>query len=749
MSTRERFSMWNQLYWVAISYLRRDTLWVYMGVYVLLFVMAWSGSVIFFHDRGRVAAIPEAPIAWTYDFRLLPEASPGQALDYSPLLKDILEGRLPSDVEGLEFSDSLSGKFTKEHFRALQQYPNLRGLKFSTTMNDSQFLSDLEAVKQLEFLEINDATLHAAEIRAIASLPRLIYLRLTDCVYPDSLNELEHAPQLHTLIIDDTGYERSQRNAPIESRFSIPVLPHVERLAVQGTSSVTHKGPRRTWPNREDIDDLQRLPQLRQLFIFNDDYLALPVDDIQKSLPEVLVFPCLITQWRGAFALSMFMHMILLAILWQQLHAQTVTTIGPVVPRYWLPHQIVFVAIVLLTSLQQVLQLMSIEFDPLASAAFCSIYYFGWGIVTYCRTRFTAAFFRLPNWTIGPNFNLANLMMSVAILGAFAAALYIGRIYVDGIDIDIFLAGYYPVVSILLLVAGIAGLVFIVLRMPLNHLAFYKESNRLPPIEYTASEWSAWKAQVWQSKEQRNKADRSFSYLTPGCVSHDEWRRAMLVRNANETSGLKLLLYAVYIFVFMGTWIFIQNFVMDGIFAMRNTDILSHFFWNMLWLMSVNSALMLYTQWDQRRRVIGLELMRPVTRTSAFRDISRAIISDSFLIYVLQTIIIIAYGIFSANSIRLSFSAVALLLVTWCLIPTTIMILITITKNWIAFLYNIFAGVCIVAAELALLASQRKTQDTDPSVLLLELFLAVIAAGVLYLFICVARYRWDNLEFEA
>ncbi|MEX0727495.1 MAG: hypothetical protein WD065_14560 [Planctomycetaceae bacterium] len=746
MNLDHNTSFRRRLYWVVVSYLRHDSLWVYMGLYVIIIALNWCVPFLTDGSNRKDAVVPEADLVWTSDHELLHEHR-DQEWDAARLLKEITAGNLPNDVEGFEVGYTLvrSGLVTRQHVAALAQYRNLRGLRFETIPPDLDIFGSIADVRQLEFLEIEVASIDSDAIEALASLPRLIHLRLNDCKLPQSLRGLERAPRLQTLIIDRDRFRprgEPNRHAVQAVHIEIPVLPQVRRLAIDGNALATQDGMQVRWPEERDIGTLRQYPNLRQLFVYDNGSLGIPVDEIQRSLPEVFVFSCLVPDGRGFITfLLTFPMALLLYILWLQLHAQTASTQSPLVPRFWLPHQLAFAAVILVAGIQQILYLLWWEVDVLAAIALTTLPFGCWVVVRYLYRIFDSPARRRKR-TIG--FSVRHGLQVLGVIGVYYVIFYFARRMFDSTAYEMFLSGAFPAASVGATAASLVSIAYLIGGMPLQFRRLYESTSRLPPIEFSQSAWQQWGIESSEPATPQTKSSSTFADLYPGCVAHNDSRRAALVRQANLISGFKFLYMGIFLVALMSLQFVLALF---GMGAVNDVPRLASRSWPMMWFATSMMSLMIVTQWEQRRRLMPLELMRPVTRSMMFRDFAQAIVGDSFPLYLLQFAVIIVYAA-TSGGLTVSLSATILLVATWCLVPCFGLVVVTFRHSWQVFLFIAVNIPLFVAAQYVLLNTQA-ARDPNGLAWLLELVTVIVACGWVIILTKLAKSRWRNLEWDA
>ncbi|MEX0727498.1 MAG: hypothetical protein WD065_14575 [Planctomycetaceae bacterium] len=434
-----------------------------------------------------------------------------------------------------------------------------------------------------------------------------------------------------------------------------------------------------------------------------------------------------------AFILLLQAQLGLIAGLWLQFRAQTVTTVGTVAPRFWLPHQIVLAAMIFFMWGIQSLTMFAMRADLLAAAAVYGLLFIPWATMQLTHDRVLAG---------DP---AADKFRATAVLVPMACALlfFAGPILLSDQFIDRFFAGAYPQLAWMLFGAGVVSVAMIVRGMPLRHRVLNESSNQGHSCEVSWGQWIEWsqRNQQQHSAKLQEKINRVFSTVSPGCARHGDRQRAAHLRKANDMTGKNLLFFCMMLAVM--TWVVqaLMSLALNGDMSWlfggaARTAILS--------MPLMAPSLMLLQQWDLRRRTFVIELMRPVARRELFRDLVEAIAADTAIIAAVHTMNILVYAAITRQSMQWSVPVVVLMLAGYCLIATTTLTLLTYPQNR--------RGVVVVSSIVVLLVVEIVSIDAlfssnvgSPAI---ELF-AVAAVVLLFAFAFTARKRWRNLEWDA
>ncbi|MFN0197905.1 MAG: hypothetical protein ACKVT0_14260 [Planctomycetaceae bacterium] len=435
--------------------------------------------------------------------------------------------------------------------------------------------------------------------------------------------------------------------------------------------------------------------------------------------------------------LPIFAQLGLVALLWLQFRAQAVTTICSVVPRFWLPHQLVFLAIAFAVSSLQACCLTWMNVDSLAAMAISGVLFIPWAVLQVLHMQIAAAYSR-------KQYGIANIIVGLTGMGMVVAFLW-GPILLSDRTMDLFLSGAFPRLSLFILSASIISLAIIVGRMPYHHRTYSELTNRLPPIDFSPAQWNEWNMQNMPAAKE-HKIDRRFSKVTPGCVVHDDRKRAALTRKANPLTGMNFLASALA----MCSSIWVMNYALFAL-IIRKYDFLSITESNtpMLCMTSLMPLGILFMIWDQRRRTMVVELMRPVTRATLFRDLFKAIGADTLIFCLVQSLNIIGYAVYSGQALHFSIPAVTLRLASWCLIPTSILILLSYPKNRHALVFGVVILAMFIGVETVLMDTQFHSVLEDRYKPQFEFVAAIATTLVLIAFFFTAKSRWSRLEWDA
>ncbi|MDA0831898.1 MAG: hypothetical protein O2955_01240 [Planctomycetota bacterium] len=240
---------------------------------------------------------------------------------------------------------------------------------------------------------------------------------------------------------------------------------------------------------------------------------------------------------RAVIGLLLQAQLALIAGLWLQFRAQTVTTVGAVAPRFWLPHQIVLTAmIVLMWGIQSLMLMFALRADLLAAAAFYGLLFIPWGTMQLTHDRV------LEGDPAADKFRA----MAVFVPMAYALLIVGCQFWISHQFIDRFLAGAYPQLAWVLFGAGVVSVAMIVRGMPLRHRVLNESSNQRHSCEVSWGQWVEWSQRnqpQQHSAKLQDKINRLFAHVTPGCARHGNRSRAAHLRNANAMSGKKSALF--------------------------------------------------------------------------------------------------------------------------------------------------------------------------------------------------------------
>ncbi|MEX0727496.1 MAG: hypothetical protein WD065_14565, partial [Planctomycetaceae bacterium] len=351
--------------------------------------------------------------------------------------------------------------------------PKLRGVRFDKVAKVSHVVAQLRTLSDLTFVEFDGAKLSSADVAALAAIPNLQYLRLESCQWENSLRELEQAARLRRLIIVTTAEQTARivsADVNATQHFHVPHLSQLEVLAVDGLAVALVDGENRRWPTDADLASIGALPKLRRLYVRDDAHSAKPMREIEHALPQVFVLP-VYTAGGNLLFMSLFFHGIVIMLLATQINAQSVTTISPVVPRFWPPHQIVFVGLALALALHQTLQLWVANVAFMTAMGLSLLPYGLWAITVFatsCRPNTTAQTTRetIIEWLL----KSVSLLMIIG----FAILVMTKETLFQLNEMQIFLIGKNPQASLLLLGAGLAGLIALATMLPSRFRMHYE-----------------------------------------------------------------------------------------------------------------------------------------------------------------------------------------------------------------------------------------------------------------------------------
>ncbi|MEX1232164.1 MAG: hypothetical protein WEB58_18105 [Planctomycetaceae bacterium] len=619
--------------------------------------------------------------------------------------------------------------------------PKLRGVRFNGVMNVSHVVAQFATLPQLEFVEIVGAKLSAADVALLASIPNLQYLRLESCQWENSLRELEQTPRLRRLIIV-TASERTAQivTADVDptQHFRVPHLPQLEVLAVDGLAVALVDGENRRWPTDADLASIGALPKLRRLYVRDDAHSAKPMREIERALPHVLVLP-IYTPGGNLLFMSLFFHGIVIMLLATQINAQSVTTLSPVVPRFWPSHQIVFIGLALALALHQTLQLWVANVAFMTAMGMSLSYYTVWAITAFATSRRPIVAAQTTRETI-----IEWLLKSVSLLMiiGFAILVMTKETLFQLNEMQIFLIGKNPQASLLLLGAGLAGLIALATMLPSRFRMHYENYDTLPPMTFTYRSQVEWAQMVQEKRKRKLWGAGRFADLTPGCVFNNAWKRSQLLRDGNKMTMWRWLGHGL-----LSLWIVIPVWILPAFLRNDASSGLSvEMIWLFVWFIAVFPTIGLMTQWEERRRAMGLELLRPVPRLQIRQDILWAVLRDSAVLCGFQVSAIVAYCYLNPQTAYVSVPLLLVLVVSWCLLPVYVMILITTSRDENLFDTRLFIVISIVVCHGILIFSQSPNKgEVSP---ITEWIVATFAFLFLFAYIQRAYQRWKNLEWD-
>ncbi len=121
------------------------------------------------------------------------------------------------------------------------------------------------------------------EFRHLSGLLNLEQLDLSQLSFVDGMQHLATLPKLETLILSSFEHVNDASLAQLKR------LPHLQTLVLAGVYADSPKANPKLVVTNAGLASLKELPSLQNLFIESHGKFTLPLETLQKMLPEVRV----------------------------------------------------------------------------------------------------------------------------------------------------------------------------------------------------------------------------------------------------------------------------------------------------------------------------------------------------------------------------------------------------------------------------------------------------------------------------
>lgn len=624
--------MFRRIGYVALNYLTRPMVWAIGGVYiVVLSLTLFSAHRDSTSQRtvGLQSAYPEivpwGPVVSLNAMQPLSDFEFHQLRDVIAMLHQPTGFKLPGGEVHVVPSEFPSHEFSAAHLGRLRGLPHLRSLTLKSpsplTDQEMQAVGDLS---QLHSLSLAGCRLTPEIWRQLARLPKLRYLDLSGCSFQGDYPGLESLSQLETLVLRtpmDGGFV--ERDASLFPQLSL--LPNLRTLVVgdytHASAELAPKGPetpRRTSiinPMVDNIDDLQRIATLRQLFVDEQSGTFPGYEKPQRALKHVKIRPAFIDATRQhAFLVLVFLNSNLLLLLALQLYSQFSHAGAQLIPNYRVPHLIPVVAIWLLGIMAHCLPLLA-KGVPFWSALGANL---GFWII-FCTFGVIGA----PLSADPRRFRWFALPLIAMAVGWVPLSLILLRF--NRSSIDWYLRGQEPLCTGFLIVWGVTIASIELWRTLRLYSAYLERGIISPPLSLDPVAMAEWQQQVYWQRARATAAsgNRLLRKVLSRTNQHGLRRRSELWVAGNINNG-NLVLVLMSVVVLMG-WLasLIDGRWVEDFPAIRNPFVLvmSVFFPDL-------PVIALASLWRNRRRMFPIESLRPVSRAEFSRQIATAIAWD-------------------------------------------------------------------------------------------------------------------------